>query len=120
MAEEQKTILAWIRDAVGINEVTAFDTEILIHINGAVNDLIQVGVPMTTPVTDKTLLDDMFLKEIIPEKTQLLYEECKQYIFLICKVYFDAPAPNTQNLMEAKAKECLWRAQMSWEEVSDE
>lgn len=82
------SILDTIKEMLGIDvAVTAFDTEITIHLNGAFMVLTQLGAGPNSGffVVDKTTKWSDYLG------TETTLEAVKTYLFLKVKIVFDPP-----------------------------
>lgn len=86
MAEDKQTVVSTIREGLGFLD-TAFDNEILTHVNVGSYDLYQVGA-LNTPV----ILSTTEWKDIINEPKDL--EVAKSYLALHTKLLFDSPQPS--------------------------
>jgi hypothetical protein len=102
----ETSILTSIKKLLGLEETyTAFDPDIIIHINSAFSRLNQLGVgPLIGfRIEDKTALWDYFLQG------RLDLETVKSYIYLKVRLIFDPP--QTGFLVEAikeQIKEHEW------------
>jgi hypothetical protein len=101
------SILASIKKLLGIEaDYTQFDSDIVIHINSAFTNLLQLGVGPSggfSIVSDEAEWSDFF-------GTQADIELVKTYIYLKTRLFFDPP--QTGYLIEAYNKqilECEWR-----------
>lgn len=103
----EKSILTSIKKLLGLDEdYTAFDTDIIIHINTALMVLHQLGVGPEEgfQITNKKDKWDDF----IDEDDNL--EAVKTYIYLKTKMVFDPPQHGpTEDALKESIKEYEWR-----------
>jgi hypothetical protein len=110
----EESILNDIKKMLGITdpEYAVFDTDIMVHINGAIGVLNQLGIGV----------EGFFLSS--PEQTwiDLLgenkygFQNVKQYIFLKTKVVFDPPTSGfVMESMQDLIKETEWRLNALYE-----
>lgn len=113
MAEVIDSILNSIKDGVGVEEEeTAFDSQLIMHINSMFSTLYQLGIGPQTPfrITDETAVWDDFI-------TRADTENVKSYMKIKVGLMFDPPATATMyNALVEQAKELEWRLTV----VSDE
>ena len=108
------SILDTIKKMLGIDTAyTAFDVDIIVHINAAFSTLNQLAVGPTTPyfITDKTQTWNQFIG------TAVGIESVKAYIWAKVKLAFDPPT--TSFAIEALEKMCSefeWRLNVKAEE----
>ena len=82
------SILNTIKKMVGVDSTyTAFDTDIIVHINSTFSTLNQLGVGPSTPfhISDSTATWSQFMG------TNLAIESVKSYIYAKVKLAFDPP-----------------------------
>lgn len=102
-----QSILTSVKKALGINaDDSSFDPDILLHVNGALGDINQVGVGDPLIVQEAETWND-FLP--IKQSQRELIGYVIQYVSIKTKILFDPPAPATLSVMESTAKEILWR-----------
>lgn len=86
--KSNKSILNTIKGMLGPEEdYSAFDTDIIVHINSAFGRLCELGVGPSTPFSitdDKAKWDDFITNQPMPQ--------IRRYIFLYVKVIFDPSA----------------------------
>ena len=109
----EESILNDIKKMLGITEdYDVFDTDIMVHINGAIGILNQLGIGV----------EGFFLstatqtwKDLLGEK-ELGFQNVKQYIYLKTKVVFDPPTSGfALDSMQALIKETEWRLNALYE-----
>lgn len=102
-----ESILISIKKMLGIAaDYTAFDTDIIIHINSVFTILNQLGVCDSKhfSITDETEVWEDFLED--SENLNLV----KSYIYLKVKLIFDPPQSGVlHEAMERQIKEFEWR-----------
>lgn len=102
-----ESILSSTKKMLGLDEsYTAFDPEILIHINTAFSNLNQLGIGPAEGfmIEDKEPTWDAFLGE------DLRFNSAKTFMYLKVRMYFDPPATSfTQTAMERQIQELEWR-----------
>ena len=107
------SILNSIKDGVGVEESeTAFDSQIIMHINAMFSTLYQLGIGPKEPfrISDETAVWDDFI-------TRSDTENVKSYMKIKVGLMFDPPATATMyNALVEQAKELEWRLTV----VSDE
>lgn len=101
------SILTSIKKLLGITEnYTAFDADIIIHINSVFSILTQLGVGPEEGffiIDDKETWDD-YLDD------QILLEMVKSYMYLKVKKFFDPPQSGiVTNANDALIQELEWR-----------
>ena len=101
------SILESIKKLIGYDrENTQFDTDIMIHINTALNTLTQVGVgnPDGFIICGYDEVWDAFVGD------SKLLEQAKTYVYAKVKLVFDPPASSSAiAALERAADEALWR-----------
>ena len=103
-----ESILKSIKKLLGITaDYTAFDTDIIIHINSVFATLTQLGVG---PPEGFSIIDDSAeWDDFIPEGSKNL-ESIKSYVYLKVKLLFDPPASSaTISAMNEMIHEYEWR-----------
>ena len=113
MAEVIDSILNSIKDGVGVEEAeTAFDSQLIMHINTMFATLYQLGIGPEPPfkIVDETSEWSEFI-------TRADIENVKSYMKIKVGLLFDPPATATMyNALVEQAKELEWRLTV----VSDE
>jgi hypothetical protein len=111
----EMSILTSTKKILGIAEdVTAFDLDIITHINSVFSTLTQLGVGPAAGfmIEDATATWDTF----ISDDTQL--NSVKSYVFLRVRLLFDPPATSYLiNAYEDQIKELEWRLNTHREET---
>ena len=103
----ENSILEDISKLLGVQvDEDFFETDIVIHINSAFNQLCQLGVGPDTPfritTTDETWSD--FMPNISD------YEDIKTYIYLYVRLIFDPPTSGfVTDAIKARMAELEWR-----------
>lgn len=83
----------------------AFDTDILININAAIQDLIEAGIG---PYDGFIVEGSEEWEDFIGDRKDL--ESAKQYIYIKCKLVFDPPqSASVITSFEKRAEEIIWR-----------
>lgn len=103
----EKSILTSIKKLLGITEdYTAFDTDIIIHINTALMVLNQLGIGPEEGLVIKSKKDKW--DDFIDEDDKL--ESVKTYVYLKVKLSFDPPQSGaTMEALKESIKEFEWR-----------
>lgn len=103
----EKSILTSIKKLLGLAEdYTAFDTDIIIHINSALMILKQLGVGPEEGFMIQSKKDKW--EDFIDEDDNL--EAVKTYIYLKTKMVFDPPQHGpTEDALKESIKEYEWR-----------
>jgi hypothetical protein len=102
------SILGTIKQMLGVDSAdTAFDTEIIVHINSSLMTLTQIGVGPSDGffITGETETWEQFLSGIFVKM-----EAVKTYIYIKVRLIFDPPS--TAAVMDAMARsasEFEWR-----------
>lgn len=109
-----ESILDSVKDAIGIKdpELTAFDSELMIMINMALNNLTRVGVGPETgfKINKKENTWSEFLGEEDPR-----LESAKEYIVLQTKLLFDSNSMSSSmiDIYTQKSEEILYTLQVT-------
>jgi len=113
-----KSILEDIRIAVGLSKETVdFDTELLMHINGAIGKLHQNGIGKFIVVNDtsETWGD---LEDPLQVEGNVYFPMVPLFIVLSTKIIFDPPPPSTVEFYYKNANETLWRLKIAYEKTT--
>jgi len=107
MADESITILDSIKKLLGAESMDAFDENLLMFINGALNVLTQNGVgdPKGFSIKDGTETWEDFITNDHIE----LYELCKEFVYLKVRLVFDPPTGSVLDYYQKQIQEDLWR-----------
>ena len=125
MAEVSNSILETVNSALGLPTTeTAFDSEIILHINSALMTVYQNGVGNPIVVKDYSQSWDEF-KDAAQVEGNKVFEFVKSYVMLKTKLLFDPPPPSTLPYMQANIDELLWRIRTAYhvtpvEEATDD
>lgn len=118
MGENMDNILSSIKKLLGIpTEETAFDSDIIMHINSVFMILNQLGIG---PTNGFTISDDYALwSDFIPDGQNL--ELVKSYMYMKVRLLFDPPT-NSSVLasMEKTINEFEWRLNVQAETKMEE
>ena len=114
----EDSILETIKKMLDISdEDTAFDTDVIMHINSALAELIHIGVGPQDGfrISDKSsnwnefTTDDVMLSNVI------------EYVYCKTKMVFDPPSNSfTCEALNKRADETYWRAYMLADEAKGE
>lgn len=101
-----ESILATIKKMLGLEpKYTPFDDEIIVHINGTLMILRQIGV--TKKSFSITGMEETW-DELLGERSDI--EAVKNYVYLKVKTVFDPPASSAvMEAMKASIAELEWR-----------
>ena len=109
-----ESILESVKDAIGIKdpELTAFDSELMIMINMALNNLTRVGVGPETGFKINT--KENTWSEFLGEEDPRL-ESAKEYIVLQTKLLFDSNSMSSSmiDIYTQKSEEILYTLQVT-------
>lgn len=111
-----KSILQDIRVAVGLTSDCAdFDTDLLMHINGAIGKLNQNGVGKFLVVEneEQKWVD---LQNPLQTAGNLYFQMIPSFIQLSTKLLFDPPPPSSVQYYASNADQILWRLKVAYEE----
>lgn len=102
-----ESILDDIKNLLGIKEITAFDNDLIIHINSVFMILRQLGLG---PVTGFRINGyDETWSDFVGEDLSLL-EAVRSYVFLKVKMIFDPPSSGSvMNASKELISELEWR-----------
>lgn len=102
-----ESILDDIKNLLGIKEITAFDNDLIIHINSVFMILRQLGLG---PVTGFSITGyDETWSDFLSGDLSLL-EAVRSYVFLKVKLIFDPPSNGTvMNASKELISELEWR-----------
>lgn len=110
------SILTSTKKVLGITEeYTAFDVDILMHINSVFSTLNQLGIGPTDGfmIEDASLTWDDFLGG------NLSINSVKTYVFLRVKMIFDPPSTSyVLSAMQEQIKELEWRLNVTHEDAT--
>lgn len=118
MGENMDNILSSIKKLLGIpTEETAFDSDIIMHINSVFMILNQLGIG---PSDGFTISDDYALwSDFIPDGQNL--ELVKSYMYMKVRLMFDPPSSSTVlSAMEKSISEFEWRLNVQAETKTEE
>ena len=118
MGENMDNILSSIKKLLGIpTEETAFDSDIIMHINSVFMILNQLGVG---PTNGFTISDDYALwSDFIPDGQNL--ELVKSYMYMKVRLMFDPPSSSAVlSAMEKSISEFEWRLNVQAETKMEE
>ena len=118
MGENMDNILSSIKKLLGIpTEETAFDSDIIMHINSVFMILNQLGIG---PTDGFTISDDYALwSDFIPEGQNL--ELVKSYMYMKVRLMFDPPSSSAVlSAMEKSINEFEWRLNVQAETKMEE
>ena len=118
MGESMDNILSSIKKLLGIpTEETAFDSDIIMHINSVFMILNQLGIG---PTNGFTISDDYALwSDFIPDGQNL--ELVKSYMYMKVRLMFDQPSSSAVlSAMEKSISEFEWRLNVQAETKTEE
>lgn len=118
MGENMDNILSSIKKLLGIpTEETAFDSDIIMHINSVFMILNQLGIG---PTNGFTISDDYALwSDFIPDGQNL--ELVKSYMYMKVRLMFDPPSSSAVlSAMEKSISEFEWRLNVQAETKMEE
>lgn len=118
MGENMDNILSSIKKLLGIpTEETAFDSDIIMHINSVFMILNQLGIG---PSDGFTISDDYALwSDFIPDGQNL--ELVKSYMYMKVRLMFDPPSSSAVlSAMEKSISEFEWRLNVQAETKTEE
>jgi hypothetical protein len=112
----ETSILTSTKKVLGLSEsYTAFDLDILIHINSVFSILSQLGVG---PAGGFSIEDESAEWEDYIDTDTELYNMVKTYVYLKVRLLFDPPATSFAiGAFENQAKEYEWRISALREEI---
>ena len=114
MTEVSNSILETVNSALGLPTTeTAFDSEVILHINSALMAVYQNGVGNPIVVKDYSQSWDEFKDDTQVEGNKV-FEFVKSYVMLKTKLLFDPPPPSTLPYMQANIDELLWRIRVAY------
>jgi hypothetical protein len=111
-----KSILQDIRVAVGLSADTAdFDTELLMHINGAIGKLNQNGVGnfLVVQNEEQKWVD---LQNPLQVEGNKYFASVPLFVAISTKLLFDPPPPSSVQYHAENAEQILWRLKIAYEE----
>lgn len=118
MGENMDNILSSIKKLLGIpTEETAFDSDIIMHINSVFMILNQLGIG---PTDGFTISDDYALwSDFIPDGQNI--ELVKSYMYMKVRLMFDPPSSSAVlSAMEKSISEFEWRLNVQAETKMEE
>src|SRR5699024_967115 len=103
------SILKDVRSGVGLGEdVTAFDLDLIMHINAAIGKLNQNGVGLPLLVYEETQTWEQ-LMDPLQLQGNLSFGLVPLFITLSTKIIFDPPPPSVVEYHSRSINELLWR-----------
>jgi hypothetical protein len=116
VSEISDSILLSVKKALNVPpEETAFDADIMMHVNSALAELNQLGVGPEDPlmIEDETTSWD--------ELTEGDYRlnMAKSWMFLEVRLMFDPPAASVLSAIERKRDEYEWRLNVAGDRLTD-
>lgn len=102
----EESILRTIKKLIGEHpDDTAFETDLIIHINTVLNILHQLGVP----TEDKFVItgEDEVWDDYLDDEKYL--DMVKTYVYMKCRMVFDPPTGSIKDAFEQYIKELEWR-----------
>lgn len=109
-----KTILGDVREGIGLStEPSAFDNELLMHINSGVGKLYQNGITLPIVVnTETTWLD---LQDQTQTEGNKVFHMVPLFLMLSTKLLFDPPPPSSVEHHANQIQDLLWRLKIAYE-----
>jgi hypothetical protein len=110
------SILQDIRVAIGLASDSAdFDTDLLMHINGAIGKLNQNGVGnFLVIINDQQKWID--LQDVTQVEGNKYFQMIPLFITISTKLLFDPPPPSTVQYYASNIDQILWRLKIAYEE----
>lgn len=111
-----QSILQTVRVAVGLsNDTIDFDTELLMHINGAIGKLNQNGVGnfLVVENEDQKWID---LQDATQVEGNKYFQMIPLFITLSTKLLFDPPPPSAVQTYQNNIDQALWRLKVAYEQ----
>ena len=115
MATDTELILRSTRSALGIGEdTTAFDPELLLHINSALTILGQNGCGnLQMEVSEATTWADF--KDATQTNGNEFFSLVPVYVYTKTKILFDPPPPSNVEYFNGYINELIWRIKIAFE-----
>lgn len=113
---ETTSILRSTRAALGIGEdTTAFDAELMLHINNALSSLQQAGCTKKLTVTGETeqWIDAKDTTKVYGNE---YWDLVPMYVHMKTKIIFDPPPPSNVEYYDKYLQEVFWRIKTAYEE----
>lgn len=108
------TVLGDVKEGLGLPvEDTAFDTELLMHINSSVVDLSQNGVTLPIIVNAETTW--VGLQDPTQTEGNKIFQSVPLYVMLNTKILFDPPPPSSVEHHANQIQKLLWRLKLAYE-----
>lgn len=110
-----KSILEDIRTSVGLSSTTSdYDTELLMHINGAIGKLNQNGIGKFIVVNNVTpTWGD--LQDPLQTEGNKYFQMIPLFVSLNTKLLFDPPPPSSVQYHASNIDQILWRLKIAYE-----
>ncbi len=101
------SILASVKQLLNVEQsITAFDAELIMHINAALAELIQSGIGPD----EGFLIDENTEWSEFTEDARMISNSL-EYVYCKTKLIWDPPANSfTCDALKSRAEECYWRA----------
>lgn len=105
---DRDSVLTSVKKMLGIAaEYTAFDTDIIIHINTVLSELQQLGVGLTDEQYEITSADDTWTMVLTTQKNLAMI---RSYTYLRVRLMFDPPSSGyTTTSFQNQINELGWR-----------
>lgn len=109
-----ETVLSSIKTMLNVEQsITAFDSELLMHINAAVSELVQGGSGPDSGlnVTAETVWSDLSTDTNV-------VSAAREYIYCKTRLIWDPPTNSFLcDALKSRADECYWRAYLESDEL---
>lgn len=120
-----ESILTSVKKSLGLLEAyTPFDEELILHINGVLADLHQLGVGpvLGFAILDKDQTWEEFLGVVINEDESTsqipILNNVKSYVSMRVRLIFDPPESHVLTAYEKLIEQATWRITVAQDELS--
>lgn len=112
------SVLEDVRISVGLSkDTTDFDTDLIMHINGAIGKLNQNGIGSHIFISDILQTWNDLLDPLQVEGNKY-FHMVPLFISLSTKIIFDPPPPSTVEVYSRNIDQTLWRLKIAYEDFT--
>ena len=115
-----ESILDSTKESLGVAvDDTSFDSEIRMHINGALGVLRQNGIGRSILIADNSVTWDDF-KDPLQVHGNQIFNVVPQYVFVYVKILYDPPAASQLSAYKELRDELIWRLTLEYDKDAND